>query len=177
MPSHSRSVFKGLFAGAVGGAIGTVVLNQFQRLSLGATRLAERKGTGKQTYTDQQQKLLSGFEKAHVQTATHLAHAVGQEIPPEKHKQTAPIVEYAFGIVCAGVYGAIAEYVPSLTAGFGTVYGAALFTGASEIVLPAIGFVPPPAQRTPVQHIGGLAGNVVYGASTEGVRRLVRRAL
>ena len=177
MAFKGRSISKGFLAGAVGGVLGTVVLNVFQKGSLEGTRLAESRVTGKTPYTRQQEQLLGTFEKAHMETAEHLADAVGVRVPRGRRKQAAPVVEYAFGALCAGVYGAVAEYLPSVTAGFGTVYGTILFVGASEAVLPALGFVPPPSKRTPVQHIGGLAGNVVYGAATEGVRRLVRRVL
>ena len=50
-------------------------------------------------------------------------------------------VEFAFGVFCAALYGASAEYISALTTGFGNTYSAVLFTGASGIVLPAIRFV------------------------------------
>ncbi len=103
-----------------------------------------------------------------------MAGAAGVTLSPSQKAKAAPVTEYVFGIVCGGVYGMIAEYVPLATAGFGTTYGAVLFTGASEVVLPALGMVPLPQDRTPVQHLGGLSGNIVYGAVTEGVRRLLR---
>ena len=173
----SRSALKGFMAGAIGGALGTLVLNVFQKASLEGTRVAEKKIAGTTKYTQQQEKLLENFEKAHNETAEEAARAVGIDFSAEQHPRAAMITEFAFGILCAGVYGALAEFVPSVTAGFGTVYGSVLFAGASEVVLPAIGFVPSPAARTPVQHVGGWSGNVVYGASTEGVRRLLRSTL
>ena len=177
MSSHKPSLWRGFIAGAAGGALGTVVLTFFQKGSLEATRAVENKiGNGK-PYTRQQEKLLDTFEDAHVRTAEAVASAVNTRIPRGSDEKTALITEFAFGILCAGAYGALAEYAPAITAGFGTVYGAALFTGASEAVLPAIGFVPAPQDRTPVQHLGGLAGNVVYGAVTEGIRILFRNAL
>ena len=161
---HKRSAWKGALAGAVGGALGTLV----QKTSLEGTRRAEDHWADGHKYTKQQ--LLDTFEQAHVATA----EAIVGEVPPRQHERTAMQVESAFGIACSALYGAAVEYVPSVTAGFGSLYGAVLFTGASEIVLPAIRFVPSPADRTPVQHLGGLAGNVVYGLTTEAVRRLMR---
>ncbi|MGI4829093.1 MAG: DUF1440 domain-containing protein [Janthinobacterium lividum] len=177
MSSRKKSILRGFVAGAAGGAMGTVALNFFQKGSIEATRAVEANVGNGETYTKQQENLLDTFEQAHVRTAETVASAVGTHIPPNSSETTALITEFAFGILCAGVYGALAEYVPAVTAGFGTVYGAALFTGASEAVLPAIKFVPPPTDRTPVQHLGGLAGNVVYGAVTEGIRILFRNAL
>lgn len=177
MAAQGKSMLKGLFAGAIGGAVGTLVLNTFQTASLKGTKAIENKLPGSNTYTDQQTNLLKQFDKAHAKTAKVAADAAGQHLTPGQSKQAVPLVEFAFGIVCGAVYGALAEYVPSVTSGFGTTYGAALFTGASEVVLPALGWVPQPAERTPVQHLGGLSGNVVYGAVTEATRRLLRKAL
>ncbi len=169
-----RSAWKGFAAGAVGGAVGTLVLNLFQKGSLMGTKAIEDKVGDGHTYTKQQEELLEGFEKAHTQTAEAVADAAGIELSAARKKNAAPVTEYAFGILCGGVYGLVAEFLPAATAGFGTTYGAVLFTGASEVVLPALGMVSPPQERTPVQHLGGLSGNVVYGAVTEGVRRLLR---
>ena len=118
--------------------------------------------------------MLNQFEKAHTETGEAVAGAAGVRLSPGQTKKAAPVVEFAFEALCGGVYGAIAEYVPQVTAGFGTTYGAVLFTGASEVVLPALGMVPKRKDRTAVQHLGGLSGYVVYGAVTEGVRRVLR---
>lgn len=169
--SETRSAWKGFLAGAIGGAIGTLVLNLFQQGSLEGTRVVEGKLGGRKRFTREQEQLLKGFEQAHVQTAETL----GIDVPRTQRKKAAAAVEFGFGILCGGAYGALAEYVPAARAGFGTVYGATLFTGASEIVLPALGWVAAPQDRTVVQHVGGLAGNVVYGAVTEGVRLGLRQ--
>ncbi len=169
-----RSAWKGFLAGAVGGAVGTLVLNVFQQGSLAGTRAVESRVGDGHAYTEQQEELLKGFEEAHTQTAEAVVGVAGVTLSRSQKKKAAPVTEFAFGILCGGVYGVIAEYAPMATAGYGTTYGAALFTGASEVVLPLLGMVPMPGERTPVQHMGGLAGNVVYGAVTEGVRRLVR---
>lgn len=170
----SRSAWKGFAAGMIGGAVGTLVLNVFQKASLKGTEAAEDQLHNGHRYTKEQQQLLKGFEKAHTQTAEAVTDAVGIRLSRAARSNAAPITEYAFGILCGGVYGILAEYLPQTTSGFGTVYGAALFTGASEVVLPALGMVPMPGERTPIQHLGGLSGNMVYGAVTEAVRRTLR---
>ena len=177
MAMQARSVLKGLMAGAIGGAVGTLVLNTFQTASLQGTEAVENQLPGRNTYTEQQEDLLDSFNKAHAKTAEVAASVAGKHLSPAQSRQAVPAVEYAFGIVCGAAYGAVAEYIPPVTSGFGMTYGAALFTGASEVVLPALGWVAQPSERTPVQHLGGLSGNVVYGAVTEGVRRLLRKAL
>lgn len=177
MAKHSKNLGKGFLAGAIGGAFGTAILTAFQVGSLEGTRVVEERVSGDTKYTDEQEQLLQGFEKAHTKTAEVVAGAVGAKLSSGQKKHAAPVVEFAFGILCGGIYGALAEVLPQVTAGFGTIYGAVLFTGASEVVLPALGWVPPVDARTPVQHLGGLAGNVVYGACTEAGRRLSRKVL
>ena len=174
MTHTSNSVVRGLFAGMFGGALGTAVLTVFQTASLEGTKLAEKQMGNGQKYTKQQEGLLKGFEKAHTITAEKAADAVGVHLSRTQRQNAPLVVEYAFGILCGGLYGALAEVLPAVTAGFGTIYGATLFTGASEIVLPALGWVDAPGKRTPVQHLGGLAGNIVYGATTEAICRLLR---
>ena len=172
-----KSFFRGLLAGAIGGAVGTLVLNIFQSASIRGTAAVESRQPGENTYTDQQKGLLDAYNKAHATAAEVVAGAAGQQLSPAAREAAVPAAEYTFGIVCGALYGALAEYIPAFTSGFGTTYGAALFLGASEVVLPALGWVPQPSERTPVQHAGGLYGNIVYGAATEGVRRLMRKAL
>ena len=169
-----RSWWRGCLAGVVGGAVGTLVLNGFQKALLAGTRVGEDKLRGRHPYADQQQALLEDFNQARGRTAAVAMGAVGERLRRADRERAVAVTEFAFGMVCAGVYGAVAEHVPAVTAGFGAAYGAVLFTGASEVVLPAMGWVTAPKDRTPVQHAGGLAGNVVYGVVTEGVRRLLR---
>ncbi len=174
MTQTSKSVAKGLAAGLIGGAVGTLMLNLFQTASLKGTEVAEKQIGNGQKYTGEQQGLLKGYEKAHTITAVEIAGVAGIKLSRRQRRNSPQIVEYAFGILCGGIYGALAEVIPQVTAGFGTIFGATLFAGASEIVIPALGWIDPPAKRTPVQHLGGLAGNVVYGATAEATRRLLR---
>ena len=174
MTQSFNSIPKGLLAGFIGGAVGTLVLNLFQTASLKGTEAAEKQIGNGQKYTKEQEGLLKGYEKAHTITAVQAAGAVGVKLSRTQRRNSPQVVEYAFGTLCGGIYGALAEVIPEVTTGFGTIYGATLFTGASEIVIPALGWIDSPAKRTPVQHLGGLAGNVVYGATTEAVRRLLR---
>lgn len=172
--AQGSSVGKGFVAGVIGGLVGTAVLTVFQKASLEGTRaLEDSLGNGKK-YTREQEQLLKGFEKAHTKTAEVAAGAAGLRLSRQAKKAAPMAVEFAFGALCGGVYAALVELAPQAAAGFGTVYGAALFAGASEVVLPALGWVNSPADRTPVQHLGGLSGNVVYGAVTEATRRVLR---
>ncbi len=169
--------WKGLLAGAVGGLLSTAVMDAFQAASIAGTRKAEDLAGAGHSASRQQKKQLRTYEYAHEDTAEAFADVAGARLTGKGKKIAAPATHYLFGALAGGVYGLLAEYVPPVTAGFGTAFGASLFLGASESVLPALGLLPPPAKTPPLLHAGGLLAHAVYGASTEGVRRLVRREL
>ena len=176
-----RSVLGGFVAGAVGGLVGTAALDAFQTAGLEGTRKAESAVGGytgmRKKYTRQQEKQLGIYEHAHAETAKWAAGAVGVTwLSSGVRRVAVPAVHYLFGALCGGAYGVLAEFLPATTAGFGTVFGAALFAGASEAVLPAMGLIPGPMETPVPVQVGGLAAHAVYGATTEGVRRLVRQA-
>ena len=63
------------------------------------------------------------------------------------------------------------------TRGYGTAFGAALFAVADEVVVPAAGLSDQPTEIPMSLHALALFSHMVYGATTEGVRRLTRAAL
>jgi uncharacterized membrane protein YagU involved in acid resistance len=114
-----------------------------------------------------------------MKTADALVGAVtgGRHLSWEEKKIGGPIVHYAFGTLMGGLYGAAAEYSRVARLGNGTLFGTALFTGADMIAVPALnlssssGEAPVSSLATPY------AAHLVYGATTEFVRRLVRGVL
>jgi uncharacterized membrane protein YagU involved in acid resistance len=93
-------------------------------------------------------------------------------------KKAGPMVHYAFGTIVGGIYGASAEKLPQIKQGYGLPFGAAVFVGADEIVVPALGLSPKPLSQTkPEDHLYGFLSHFVYGATTEIVRRGVRAIL
>ncbi len=171
------SVWKGLLAGAAGGAAATLMMDVFQKLALQGTRKGEDLAGTDHTYTQQQEGQLQSYENAHAQTVQTVAQAGDASVSGSEGRALAPVVHYAFGALCGAVYGAIAEVWPGVTAGYGTAFGSSLFVGASETVLPALGMIPAPSDTPPLLHAGGWAAHAVYGAGTEAVRRAVRQAL
>ncbi len=169
--------WKGLLAGAIGGLLSTVVMDAFQTASIAGTRKAEDLADAGHGASRQQKKQLRVYEYAHEDTAEGFAAIAGARLTRGQKKAAAPVTHYLFGALAGGVYGWLAEYVPPITAGFGTAFGASLFLAGSETVLPALGVLPSPGKTPPLLHAGGLVAHAVYGASTEGLRRLVRREL
>jgi putative membrane protein len=102
--------------------------------------------------------------------------------PPHKEEEaeaTQPAAEpihWEFGAAVGAAYGALAEYYPAATAKEGASFGVALEALTQQTPLPALG-LPARADETMIGRAGELTSHVVYGVTTEWVRRLVRRFL
>lgn len=176
--AQGSSLLKGFVAGTVGGLVATFGMDLFQKIALEGTRKAEDVAGSGHPLTRQQEAQLGRYEQAHIETADRLAGAIADGgLSTSQQKVAAPAMHYAFGALCGGVYGLLAEYWRPVTFGYGTAFGVSLFAGASEAVLPALNLLPTPAETPALLHGGGLAAHAVYGAGTEGMRRLIRKSL
>jgi putative membrane protein len=101
----------------------------------------------------------------------------GHHLSFEEKQKGGPVVHYAFGALMGGLYGGLAEYSPAARAGFGTVFAAMLFAGADLVAVPALNLSGSPADAPVSTLATPFAAHLVYGVTTEGVRRLVRAAL
>ena len=88
-----------------------------------------------------------------------------------------PIVHYAFGALTGGLYGGLAEYSSKVTSGFGTSFGGVLFSTADFLAVPALNLAPSPSDQPASALATPFAAHIIYGATTEFVRRIVRRML
>jgi len=160
------SPWKGLAAGLIGGLVATWAMTQFQTF---LTRL-EKEGNGESGG--------DGGENATVRAAEAISSGVlRHELPEEKKEAAGAGVHYGFGTLMGGAYGAVAEVAPAVVAGQGFPFGAALWLGADEVAVPALGLSKRPAEIPVSKHAGALAAHLVYGAILEVVRRSVRGLL
>jgi putative membrane protein len=101
----------------------------------------------------------------------------GQHLTYEQEQTGGPIVHYAFGAFAGGVYGGLAEYSNLVRSGFGTTFGSALFTTADLLAVPALKLSPPVDQQSTASLATPFTAHIVYGVTTELVRRIVRAFL
>jgi uncharacterized membrane protein YagU involved in acid resistance len=80
-------------------------------------------------------------------------------------------VHYAFGTTVGLLYGMTAALWPGAATGFGALFGTAVWIGADEAALPALGLSAPPHEYDVSHHLYGFAAHLLYGTVTEGVRR------
>ena len=102
---------------------------------------------------------------------------VNRPLPEDRKPLAASIVHYAFGAGVGGFYGGVAEAWPRVTMLLGLPFGVGVWLGAHVIAVPALGLAAPPTRQPSSKEALELFLHLVYGAVTEGVRRLVRRAL
>jgi hypothetical protein len=178
-----------MVAGAAGGLVASWVMNQFQALLSRMTHGVERphgaqslqQGSPRHGVARELRERGRDREadNAAVRTAVVVSERLfGLELADREKKEIAgAFVHYAFGVATGGVYGAIAELKPATTAGAGLPFGAAVWVIADEIIVPALGLSKPPTKYPLSTHAYSIASHLVYGLTTEIVRREVRRAL
>ena len=81
------------------------------------------------------------------------------------------------GAGTAAAYGVLAEVAPIVTAGDGLAFGTSVWLLADEVAVPAAGLSKSPRTIPLTTHIYALVSHLVYGWTTEIVRRAVRKAL
>ena len=186
----SGDPLKGMIAGVAGGLVASWVMNQFQALLSRAPHGVERphgaqslqRGSPRHGVARELQKRGRDREEdtAAVRTAVVVSERIfGIELADRKKKKeiAGAVVHYAFGVVTGGAYGALAELKPATTTGAGLPFGVAVWLIADEIVVPALGLSKPPTKYPLSTHASSIASHLVYGLTTEIVRREVRRAL
>jgi putative membrane protein len=174
---NNTHIASGIVAGIAGGLVASWVMNVFME-NLGPQIQKAVEGDDAQGNGEQLQNEEKG-DDATMKTADAIVSTVtgGRHLSHEGKEKGGPIVHYSFGAVMGGLYGALAEGVPQATAGLGTAFGAALFTGADLVAVPALN-LSGSVRDAPVSSLATpLAAHLVYGATTEAVRRLVRAFL
>jgi uncharacterized membrane protein YagU involved in acid resistance len=164
-----RDVLKGLAAGLIGGLVASWTMNRFQDLW---TKLGEHQRQSEQPSNNEEQ------DDTTVRTASAISEGLFHHKLTEKEKKIAgPAVHYSLGTGVGGLYGAVADAVPEVTAGAGLPFGAAFWLVVDEGAVPLLGLSKGPTEYPLSTHAYALVSHFVYGLTAEVVRRTVRRAL
>lgn len=162
---------RGVLAGIAGGLVAAWAMNQWSE-GPGST-LTQKLETPEE---QQQVKSQSDGEDATMKTADALASKAkgGQHLTQEEKDKGGPIVHYTYAALMGGLYGGLAEYSSLVRSGFGTTYASALFVGGDLVAVPALGLSKPLSDFPASSYAGPFTSHLVYGATTELVRRIVR---
>lgn len=175
------NVGKGLVAGLIGGLVASWTMNQFQALWTKVTESMDSMRGGdspKRVGEGEQQRPAEEQDDATVKAASAISEGIfGHELTKGEKRVAGPAVHYAFGTSVGGLYGAVAELAPEVTAGAGLPFGAAFWLTADEAAVPLLGLSKRPAEYPLSTHAYALASHFVYGLTAEVVRRAVRSAL
>ncbi len=177
-------VWKGLAAGLAGGLVASWTMNRFQDVWVKLTEefgQTEEQTSARDNNDESQQARGGGDEQADdatVKTASAISEGVfDHELTKSEKKLAGPAVHYAFGASVGGLYGAVAELAPKATEGAGLPFGAAFWLLADETAVPLLGLSKGPTEYPLSTHVYALASHLIYGLTTEAVRRAVRNAL
>ena len=180
---HEANILKGMIAGLAAGLVASWTMNQFQAAW---TRIAEgtEKAHGAQSMqpsegsTGDQSADTAEQDDATVETAKVISEKVfGHELQRSEKEPAGTAVHYAFGTLSGGLYGALAEVTPQVTAAAGLPFGAGFWLLADEISVPLLGLAKGPTEYPVSTHAYSLASHLVYGVTAELGRRAVRQVL
>ena len=167
-------------AGVVGGLAASWMMNQF---AAGAGKSLTHAVQSDEQNAEQEKLAAEQAgkpqEDATMKAADLIVSTVtgGQHLTWEEKEKDGPIVHYAFGALMGGLYGGLAEVSGVVTTGLGSGFGSVLFAGADLVGVPAL-HLSGSAAGAPVNTlITPYAAHIVYGVTTDVVRRLVRTIL
>jgi uncharacterized membrane protein YagU involved in acid resistance len=174
--SESKHFLRGAMAGLLGGLVASWVMNEFmagpgQKLQH-AVQSSEENQQQQTTSDEPKEDATMKAADAVVSIGTG-----GRHLSSEQKEKAGPVVHYAFGALMGALYGAAAEYWPAVRAGFGTTFASALFAGADLIAVPVLQLGPSPAEEPGSALLSPFSAHLLYGSTTELVRRIVRSAI
>lgn len=171
---------RGIVAGVLGGLVAAWVMNQFITGAGPKLQQAIQSDEENRKSEEQQEQAKNDPQPdATMKTADAIVNTVtgGEHLSWEGEQKGGPVVHYTFGALMGGLYGGLAEFVPAVRAGFGTTFGGLLFAGADLVAVPALDLSGSPGDAPPSSYATPLAAHLVYGATVELVRRVVRSVL
>jgi hypothetical protein len=180
--------WKGLFAGVVGGLVGSLAMNLYQE-SISKFISGEKRSHGAQSLQKGSPdhgagKMLreKGKENSEDDAAERLTSAVSvglfdQELTQREKEIGGTLFHYGYGISMGAVYGVAAEISDKATIGAGMPYGFLIWLVADEGVVPLLGLSKSADDYPLSVHAGAVSSHIVYGLTTELVRNAVRKAL
>jgi len=165
------SLLGGALAGAAAAAAGTLAMNYAQRLwTLASDGRAPISAADEHDARDWQER--SEHQNANELAAQAVATATIQRRLTQRELSIgARVVHFAFGAAVGALYGAYVQRHPKHRTG--VALGAALWLTADEIAMPVVGLSRSTRQRPLEMHLQSLAAHLVYGVTTEQVRRVM----
>ena len=179
----SCSIWRGAFAGAVGGLAGCIGMDLVSRLWTlasrgeidGRTEELSQQGGRPEVEAAKKAGLDAGDPGAVATTviADRVAQSQQKPLSREERRRAGKAVHYSYGIAMGALYGAGVEQIPWLRTQRGGPYGLLLWSGA-EVAVPLLGLASRPTKYTAGEHLFSAVSHAVYGCAAETTRKLIR---
>lgn len=153
--------------GALAGAAATWVMGQV------TTFLYEKESKSAREREDDAREGKTAYGVA----AEKVAETVGKELSEDQRKQAGSAIHWALGAGAGAVYGALRHRLPGADLGNGLLFGTAFWAVIDEGANTALGLTPGPTEFPWQTHARGLAGHLVFGATTEAALALADRVV
>ena len=165
---------KGAVAGAIGGLAGTWAMNHFQAWWSRTVHGKEPMSAAGRHDARDWQEFVEGQNANELAAQTVANHALGRPLDRRELKVGATTIHFAFGAAMGALYGAFYEVSPTTREMGGAAFGTAVWAAADEIAMPALGLSGPTTDDPPERHVHAFAAHIVFGVTTEIVRRGIR---
>ena len=167
------NIWRGILVGLVAGLVASWTMDRFQNVWLAVSTPDESKK--KEDETNSSEDGGESQDDATVKAASAISERLFEHKLTKGEKKIAgPAVHYAVGATSGIVYGVASEFLPEVTIGFGLPYGTAFWLVVDEGAVPLLRLSKPPTAYPASTHIYALVSHLVFGATAEGVRRLLR---
>ncbi|MCI0570781.1 MAG: DUF1440 domain-containing protein [Myxococcaceae bacterium] len=160
------TLWKDLLEGALAGAVGTALMTPAQRA---LTRL--------QSPRDREWERQTSTTPATEVLARRASEAAGVHLPRTKEALAGQGVHFVYGMVWGAFHALVHRRRPGWMLGSGLMLGALLWLVGDEVLVPALHLSPPPEAFPASSHLKALGAHLAYGGATDGVFRLLHRAL
>jgi hypothetical protein len=132
-------------------------------------------GNGRRGEASKEQE---GEEDATVKTAVAVSRNLFEhELSTAEKRIAGPAVHYAYGSMVGAFYGGVAELLPVTAAGFGMPFAIALWLLGDETAVPALGLGKSPTETPVDAHADALAAHLMYGVTTDVLRRVIKHVI
>jgi hypothetical protein len=175
--AEDRNVIKGVLAGTIGGLVGTWLMSEFQaiwsRTADGGHEPDGASAGGRHDARDWQERV-EGRNANELAANAIAERTIDRPLTREELEAAAPAMHYAFGAAMGALYGGLCEVSSKVRAMGGSGWGTAVWAGADEIAVPLLGLSRPRSEYPLETHAQAYAAHIVFGVTTELVRRSVR---
>jgi putative membrane protein len=178
--AEDRDLTKGVLAGAIGGLVGTWAMTEFQAIwsrTVGGGHHPDMASAGGRHDARDWQERIEGRNANELAANAIAERTIDRRLTREELEAAAPAVHYAFGAAVGALYGGLCEVSPGVRAMGGSGWGTAVWAGADGIAVPLLGLSRPKTDYPLETHGQSYAAHIVYGVTTELVRRGVRAFL